>query len=57
MVEGALLVDAVDAKVDGGAQHAVEVAGVVAHWAVAGRLCKVVSSIIIKALSVYRLIS
>ena len=41
-MEGALLVDAVDAEVDGCAQHAVEVARVVAHWAVSGRLCKVV---------------
>ena len=35
-----LLVDGVDAEVDGGPQHRVEVAGVVAHGAVTGRVCR-----------------
>ena len=35
-----LLVDGVYAEVDGGPQHRVEVAGVVAHGAVTGRVCR-----------------
>ena len=38
VVQGALLIDAVDAKVDGSAKDAVKVAGVVTHWTVAGRI-------------------
>ena len=39
--QGALLVDAVDAEVDGGAKHAVKVTGVVAHRTVPGGFYKV----------------
>ena len=38
IVEPALVIDAVDAEVDGGPQDAVEVTGLVAHWTVPGRV-------------------
>ena len=37
-MEPALVIDAVDAEVDGSPQDAVEVTGLVAHWTVPGRV-------------------
>ena len=37
-METSLVIDAVDAEVDGGPENAVEVTGLVAHWTVPGRV-------------------